>query len=1355
MPERRSSRRHNLAARSGLGAQSHSPTKQRDPQNKKRVGGIGRDIKRRTLAARLTALLDAADASHTDDRQPGSSHDGVEMDPSGDIDMEDTWIDEPPPLPPPAAPAAQRVVVVHHDNKHASTVGAWNSLLPLLERPFLQYRRDTQASVPPIIPDAVAHACGDACAGPNSMLVQCLYPTHVKMPRTAVSIDLLDLYRGFFERSCDAITALAAALHTTYTRRGFAVDSLRTQGMRATDPFRRALSNAVLWSSNLQTRLDARVSAALADAASVLGYQSTAASQVPHPVPGSPPGEAPAQGAADVLDDTAEDAVDHAADDVIDDTMHSDAASSPLPPPPPGASSPPPTPSASDSPPPTREQAAPPLTPPGRADRILRERCPACFGLETWGRPLQEGGDVQLGGDGCFSYRHLRSAGDGPISYTPDYFIPKAKMDAVNARIAAARKRPAARCTPTMPQEALDACESSWEAANEKKRKADPQRYDASGVFALTCRHSQVLFLCNIDTPGEQQQYIIAALEVVQEHLPPQATILQTYDVGCLTDNSCNLVSNCILPVFSPVLFVSTAAIRRHNRLGLTKGPIEVPPMLVDASSCFPLLTPGLRERVSFAINAMHAYGHQWVCQLIYNPRMRRGCGLTDGEGVEHIWSRIRKLIPLTRNQWNSRRIWMIDLYMSFINAEGLTNLGGWLQRQQEKNLAPKLASARRTLRDCRVPASELRSEWAAQKTAQSSVRAHAPARLKRELDKVLALQVQIDTVETSILEVKTSIAGDGSAAAETHIILRRLQETHQALSDQAEALYASLNIAGTFPELDGLPLEFVRTLLLMRDLKINLRKRAVGSFYEWETLDRAVSGRREALGTKLHQATRKAITRRQPALVRAIRKFNAYCAQLEALRPPGCPIPIPAALPTTLDALRSDPALHEDVWIQSASEPIPRWLEDHDVRDGIRSLHTIDRCVEEADRLNEERMSLRRWLGEELAVVAMAIAANDPDLHLPLVRRQQDLQYLSRLWEPALRLRPRPQGAPTAITDVAPVPAASPERSLAHSSPSASAAPRPEDDEDFFEGPHTGDDNDIVASEELDPELISDTDEPLLVADLLETPHELEETSGVEAITWELQWETPALVADPYILQELDARTRHVQIVRDRRRRQGPPTPSGSRGNTIDIADLDTLTTSRGRLNGFCLNGVAATLHAHFSQASCAVLSTYDLGRIRYNASDDEVWRHVGPTLYWEKSMWLLPIHRPQEEHWVLAVIPVHQRRVFLFDSLASRGGWRRDLKDIMTLITRMVSLAERKHHPMSVGLADGGAWGASHLFEPGRPRQTNSYDCGVWVLCTMAAFMRGYCSTGVSEKDMGHVRRLLTDLVLALPPR
>lgn len=45
----------------------------------------------------------------------------------------------------------------------------------------------------------------------------------------------------------------------------------------------------------------------------------------------------------------------------------------------------------------------------------------------------------------------------------------------------------------------------------------------------------------------------------------------------------------------------------------------------------------------------MHTYGHQWACQIFYGPRFRKGMGLTDGEGVERIWSRLRKLIAITR----------------------------------------------------------------------------------------------------------------------------------------------------------------------------------------------------------------------------------------------------------------------------------------------------------------------------------------------------------------------------------------------------------------------------------------------------------------------------------------------------------------------------------------------------------------------------------------------------------------------------------------------------------------------------------------------------------------------------------
>ena len=42
----------------------------------------------------------------------------------------------------------------------------------------------------------------------------------------AVSVELLDFYSALFERSCDAVNAMAAALNTFYNRRGlFLVNS--------------------------------------------------------------------------------------------------------------------------------------------------------------------------------------------------------------------------------------------------------------------------------------------------------------------------------------------------------------------------------------------------------------------------------------------------------------------------------------------------------------------------------------------------------------------------------------------------------------------------------------------------------------------------------------------------------------------------------------------------------------------------------------------------------------------------------------------------------------------------------------------------------------------------------------------------------------------------------------------------------------------------------------------------------------------------------------------------------------------------------------------------------------------------
>jgi len=113
----------------------------------------------------------------------------------------------------------------------------------------------------------------------------------------------------------------------------------------------------------------------------------------------------------------------------------------------------------------------------------------------------------------------------------------------------------------------------------------------------------------------------------------------------------------------------------------------------------------------------------------------------------------------------------------------------------------------------------------------------------------VLALQADVDVIEKTLQTAK-SIMKKESPSDNTLAALGSLERTHDRLITKVDALYESLNIQTIFPELDGISLDFIRTLLLARDLKINIHKRAIGSFFEWDKLDQAIGGAQKALGS-------------------------------------------------------------------------------------------------------------------------------------------------------------------------------------------------------------------------------------------------------------------------------------------------------------------------------------------------------------------------------------------------------------------------------------------------------------------------------------------------------------------------
>jgi Ulp1 family protease len=137
--------------------------------------------------------------------------------------------------------------------------------------------------------------------------------------------------------------------------------------------------------------------------------------------------------------------------------------------------------------------------------------------------------------------------------------------------------------------------------------------------------------------------------------------------------------------------------------------------------------------------------------------------------------------------------------------------------------------------------------------------------------------------------------------------------------------------------------------------------------------------------------------------------------------------------------------------------------------------------------------------------------------------------------------------------------------------------------------------------------------------------------------------------------------------------RASGPPHLPRQRGSLFFAEeDLHRIYQGKSMLNDTCLNGCAGILkymfdrHATFAISSqrCALFNTHDLVRARYKAQDQDLWRMMSPSQYWEKDVWILPIHRPRHIHWVLCIAYPKSGRVFLYDSLASGRYWSEDLQ-------------------------------------------------------------------------------------------
>jgi hypothetical protein len=113
-----------------------------------------------------------------------------------------------------------------------------------------------------------------------------------------------------------------------------------------------------------------------------------------------------------------------------------------------------------------------------------------------------------------------------------------------------------------------------------------------------------------------------------------------------------------------------------------------------------------------------------------------------------------------------------------------------------------------------------------------------------------------------------------------------------------------------------------------------------------------------------------------------------------------------------------------------------------------------------------------------------------------------------------------------------------------------------------------------------------------------------------------------------------------------------------------FEPSDIQRFASPTEWLNDVCINDGAILLQLHLNTSQSdmiAIISTLALPTLK----DDSLWRIARHSTYWERNLWIVPIHRyAPYEHWVLGVVNFVRGEIAVFDSLADQSLWERDVE-------------------------------------------------------------------------------------------
>ncbi|KAA1067628.1 hypothetical protein PGT21_011815 [Puccinia graminis f. sp. tritici] len=544
--------------------------------------------------------------------------------------------------------------------------------------------------------------------------------------------------------------------------------------------------------------------------------------------------------------------------------------------------------------------------------------CPSCFGpppANPLDYPEITRNRLIVCLDGNFQHRHqTNSSRNYERLRTPRVFLKQSTVDKVAQEI---RAKEAEGMTP----EQTDRCTESHKAADDKRNESTWKGCDDTGLMGCCCRHDAVVYLANIFKSGEKRHFPMAIIQALLSAVEPTRPIGILYDIGCSLD-------------------------KYIDRRGLI---------------------PNDRSRVKFGTSVFHAYAHNWLCQLDYHPRFNQGWGLSDGEGLERMWSYLSSLVSPLRYATRNHRLGAIAHRLKHHNHRGIQQLPHWLRkkfsqavgRRQENQttLAQLLAKANpHNQGGGNFTISFFKSQWASQRSFQQDHTVEEETR-RAQLISFYKREATVELLRERLRSPEIYLEDP----EEVRQLMDSILEQSDLLQQEAEELAGSNAIETGDPEEQKLR-------LLLWDAKAALFVEAVHINAERQPLNNShTMGSR--LGTRGKEKIIKGLQARRAAGKKLIDAFNDQYQKFTT-KYPDVQLSDASDHPLTYDEFSTWPMDHRfwnDGLYYHSTEP---WSVDPDVRTGINCVLILRRTQEEFELIAQELARAVGWATSHYRVI-------------------------------------------------------------------------------------------------------------------------------------------------------------------------------------------------------------------------------------------------------------------------------------------------------------------------------------------------------------------------------------------------